>query len=153
MLVSILPVGAMASDSITAYVTVVQNGEFAIGKNSEPMAYVPVTLDSQSPTIDKAFTALHDTYYADGLAGYEKTNMEWGTSIIKFWGVSSTSVSYYNNNSYAMGLTDSLDDGAHLVFWFYQDTTGWSDAYTFFDKTTANVSGDDALELTLTKAD
>ncbi len=152
MLVSILPVGAMASDSITAYVTVVQNGEFTTGKNNEPMAYVPVTLDSQSPTIDKAFTALHDTYYADGLAGYEKTNMEWGTSVIKFWGVSSTSVSYYNNNSYAMGLTDNIEDGAHLVFWFYQDATSWSDAYTFFDKTTASVSGSDALELTLTKA-
>ena len=66
MLMSLLPIGVMATDSITIYAGVVRNGEFTTGKNNETMAYVPVTLESQSPTIDEAFTALHDTYYIDG---------------------------------------------------------------------------------------
>ncbi|MBE7022143.1 MAG: DUF4430 domain-containing protein [Ruminococcaceae bacterium] len=149
MLMSLLPMGVMADDSITVYASVVRNGEFTTGKNNETMAYVPVTLDSQSPTIDDAFTALHDTYYIDGANGYRTTQMDWGTSITRFWGVESDYVSYYNNNNYAMGLTDPVEDGAHLVFWFYQDTSGWSDAYTFFDKTTASVASGDVLNLTL----
>lgn len=61
MLMSFLPVGVMAADSITVYASVVRNGEFTTGKNNETMAYVPVTLDSQSLTIDAAFTSLHET--------------------------------------------------------------------------------------------
>ena len=152
MFMSFLPVGVMAADSITVYASVVRNGEFTTGKNNETMAYVPVTLDSQSPTIDGAFTTLHETYYIDGASGYRTTQMSSYTSITKFWGVESEYVSYYNNNNYAMGLTDTVEDGAHLVFWFYQDTTGWSDAYTFFDKTTATVACGDTLDLTLTQA-
>ncbi|MBE7029178.1 MAG: DUF4430 domain-containing protein [Ruminococcaceae bacterium] len=152
MLMSLLPIGVMAADSITVYVSVVRNGEFTVGKNNETMAHIPVIVNSQAPTIDDAFTALHETYYIDGTSGYEITQMDWGTSITKFWGVNSTSVSYYNNNLYAMGITDIVEDGAHLVFWFYQDTTNWSDTYTFFDKTTAMVASGDALNLTLTQA-
>ncbi len=151
MLMSLLPIGAMATDSITVYVSVVQGGEFTIGKNDETMAHVPVVVNSQAPMIDDAFAALHERYCIDGASGYETTQMDWGTSVTKFWGVNSSSVSYYNNNLYAMGLTDSVVDGAHLVFWFYQDTTGWSDTYTFFDKTTATVACGDALNLTLMK--
>ena len=151
MLMSLLPIGVMATESITVYASVVRNGEFTTGKNNETMAYVPVALDSESPTIDEAFTALHNTYYIDGASGYIKTDMGMYTSITKFCGVESEYVSYYNNNNYAMGLTDPVEDGAHLVFWFYQDTTGWSDAYTFFDKTTATVAGGDTLDLTLTQ--
>ncbi len=152
MLMSFLPMGIMAADSITVYISVVRNGEFTTGKNNETMAYVPVTLDSQSPTIDDAFATLHETYYMDGASGYRTTQMSSYTSITKFWGLESEYVSYYNNNNYAMGLTDIVEDGAHLVFWFYQDTTGWSDAYTFFDKTTATVACGDTLDLTLTQA-
>ena len=152
MLMSLLPIGCIATEGITVYVSVVRNGEFAAGKSSEIMAYVPVTVESQSSTIDDVFAALHETYYIDGGSGYRTTQMEWGASVTKFWGVESEFISYYNNNNYAMGLTDIVEDGAHLVFWFYQDTKGWSDAYTFFDKTTAAVAGGDSLNLTLTQA-
>ncbi len=149
---SLLPAGVTATESITVYVSVVQGGEFTKGKNNETMALVPVLVNSQTPTIDDAFSALHETCHEDGINGYETTRMEWGTSITKFWGVESEYSGYYNNNLYAMGLTDSVKDGDHLVFWFYQDTKGWSDAYTFFDKTTAGVSGGEVLDLTLTQS-
>lgn len=152
MLMSFLPVGVMADDSITIYASVVRNGEFTTGKNNETIAYIPVTLDSQSSTIDEAFTSLHERYYIYGANGYRTTDMGSYTSITKFWGVESEYVSYYNNNNYAMGLTDLVEDGAHLVFWFYQDTKGWSDVYTFFDKTTAAVNSGDTLDLTLTQS-
>ena len=152
MLMSLLPVGIMAAESITVYVSVVRNGEFTTGKNNETMAYVPVTVNSQTPTINDAFTTLHETYCEYGVNGYGTTQMDWGTSVTKFWGVNSTSVSYYNNNLYANGLSDTVEAGAHLVFWFYKDTTSWSDTYTFFDKTTATVACGDALKLTLNQA-
>ncbi|MBR5614503.1 MAG: S-layer homology domain-containing protein [Clostridia bacterium] len=152
MVMSILPVGVMAADSITFYASVVRNGEFATGKNNETIAYVPVALDSESSTIDEAFTSLHENYYIDGVSGYRTTDMGVYTSVTKFWGVESEYVSYYNNNNYAMGLTDIVEDGAHLVFWFYQDTAGWSDTYTFFDKTTAAIADGNTLDLTLTQA-
>ena len=152
LLMSILPIGVIASESITLYVSAVRNGEFTIGKNNETMAYVPVTLDSESPTIDDAFTALHETYYIDGASGYRTTQMSSYTSITRFWGIESEYAGYCNNNVYAMGPADSVEDGAHLVFWFYQDTTGWSDTYTFFDKTTASVDSGDTLDLNLTQA-
>ena len=142
----------MAADSITVYASVIRNGEFVTEKNNELMAYVPVTLDNQSPTIDDAFIALHENCYIDGASGYRTTQMPSSTSITKFWGVESEYVSYYNNNNYAMGLTDIVENGAHLVLWFYQDTTSWSDTYTFFDKTTAGVISGDTLNLTLTQA-
>ncbi|MBQ4527154.1 MAG: hypothetical protein II998_03690, partial [Clostridia bacterium] len=50
MLMSLLPIGVMATDSITVYASVVRNGEFTTGKNNETMAYVPVALDGESPT-------------------------------------------------------------------------------------------------------
>ena len=119
MLMSLLPVGIMAAESITVYAGVVRNGEFTTGKNNETMAYVPVTVNTQTPTINDAFTTLHETYCEYGVNGYGTTQMDWGTSVTKFWGVNSTSVSYYNNNLYANGLSDTVEDGDHLVFWFY----------------------------------
>jgi len=151
MLMSLLPIGVMATDSITVYVSVVQDGEFTTGKNKETMAYVPVTLDIESPTIDDAFTALHDTYYVDGANGYRTTDMGAYISITKFWGIESEYAGYCNNNHVAWSVNEKVEDKAHLVFWFYQDTKGWSDAYTFFDKTTATVASEDVLNLTLIK--
>ena len=130
MLMSLLPIEVMATESITVYASVVRNGEFTTGKNNDPIAHVPVTLDSASPTIDKAFISLHETYYKDGTSGYETTQMIYGNSVTKFWGVESEYVGYYHNNNYANGLTDVLENGAHLVFWFYQDTARWSDEIT-----------------------
>lgn len=145
---SLLPIGVMAADSITVYASVVRNGEFVTGKDGSIIAHIPVTVNSQEPTIDNAFTALHETYYTDGTSGYRTTQMDKYTAVTKFWGVESEYVGYYNNNNFATGLAESVDDGAHLVLWFYQDTS-WSDTYTYFDKTTATVACGNALDLTL----
>lgn len=152
MFISLLPVGVIASDSITVYASVVQSGKFTTGKNNETMAYVPVVVNSQDPTISDAFIALHETYYIDGASGYRTTQMPSYTSITKFWGVESEFFGYYNNNIMAWSPDEKVEDGAHLVFWFYQDTEGWSDTYTYFNKTTAAVTSDDTLDLTLMQA-
>ena len=152
MLMSILPIGVMAAEDSTVYVSVVRNGEFTSGKNNKTMAHMPVIVNSQTPTIDDAFAALHENYYKDGTNGYETTKMDGYTAVTKFWGVNCAAVGYYNNNCYAMGLTDSVENGAHLVFWFYQDVVSWSDAYTFFDKTAASVTCGETLNLSLTQA-
>ncbi len=148
MLMSFLPVGVMAADRITVYASVVRNGEFTTGKNNETMAYVPVTLDSQSPTIDGAFTALHETYYIDGASSYRTTQMFSYASVTKFWGIESEYIGYCLDNDFASGVGEILEDGAHLVLWFYQDAA-WSDTYTCFDKTTAAITGGEPLNLTL----
>ncbi|MBQ9851764.1 MAG: S-layer homology domain-containing protein [Ruminiclostridium sp.] len=150
MAVGLLPVGAMATgtESITVYASVAQNGEFVTGKDDATIAYVPVTVTGENPTIGDTFTALHEQYY-NGSDGYDTVDSTYGAQVNRFWGVTSSSVGYYYNNNYAMGLTDSVEDGAHLVFWFYQDGSSWSDQYTHFESTTATVDGGQALDLTL----
>lgn len=148
ILISLLPTAVMGADTITAYVSVIRNGEFTIGKNNATIAHIPVEISSQNPTIDEAFTALHETYYPDGVSGYRATQMPSYISITKFWGIESEFVGYCLNNNFAGGLNDPVNDGAHIVLWFYQ-ASNWSDAYTYFDKTTATVTSDDSLNLTL----
>jgi len=151
MVMSLLPPGALAAEGITVYVSVIQNGGFAIGKNGETIAHVPVTLNGQSPTIDDAFTALHENYHTDGARGYQTTQMPSYSLITSFWGVNSSAIGYRNNNGFSMSTTEDVEDGAHLVSWFYQDTATWSDTYTFFDNTAASVACGNSLNLTLTQ--
>ena len=148
ILISLLPTAVMGADTITAYVSVIRNGEFTTGKDNTTIAHIPVEISSQNPTIDEVFTALHETYYPDGVSGYRTTQMPSYISITKFWGIESEFVGYCLNNNFAGGLNDPVNDGSHIVLWFYQ-ASNWSDAYTYFDKTTATVASDDSLNLTL----
>ena len=151
MVFSLLPVSAVAAEAqeTTVYVSAAKGGEFLTGIDDTAIAYVPVQVSGDAPTIHDAFLALHQQYY-DGDAADAYTGS--GYTVSEFWGVSSTSVGYYLDDTYAMSLSDEVSDGSHIYFWFYQDAY-WSDAYTYFDKTELEVSGGETFALTLTSAD
>lgn len=151
MLLGLLPGTAWAAgDEITVYVSAAKDGAFLTGKNDQVIADVPVKVPKDAATIDAAFVALHQQYY-DGEAaeGYETAESSWGASVTKFWGVTSSYVGYYYNHGYANGLTDVVSDGGYLYFWFYQDTSDWSDQYVHFGAEKTTVSGGQAVELQL----
>lgn len=146
---SLLVPGAFAADSaaesgITVYLSLAKDGAFAGGKNSTGIACVPVEIKKASATIDDAFSALHEQYYAgESSEPYQITETGWITS---FWG-DSTSIGYYLNHASAWSADDAVHDGDLLDVFFYSDTdtTSWSDCYTYFTETEKTVKvGTDA---------
>lgn len=99
--------------------------------------------------IDETLLALHEQYYADGAVGYEAVEGQWGLSIAKLWGDKSGSYGYYYNDQMAMGLTDPVTDGGRVKAWIYQDQTGYSDLYTWFDMPALETKPDKTVSLTL----
>lgn len=123
-------------DSITVYVSVTKDGAFVQGKDSQGIALVPVEIDNANPTINDAFTKLHEKYYAGESTEPYKINE--GGWITTFWGETDP-IGYYLNNSYASGLSETVKDGDSLVVFFYMDTKTWSDCYTYFSETEKTV--------------
>lgn len=48
-----------------------------------------------------------------------------------------------------MGLTDPVTDGGRVKAWIYQDQTGYSDLYTWFDMPALETKPDKTVSLTL----
>ncbi len=63
----------------------------------------------------------------------------WGLSIEKLWSVENGgSYGYYLNDSLCMSLADPVKNGDYLAAYSFSDPTGWSDRYSYFDKTSAS---------------
>ena len=62
---------------------------------------------------------------------------QWGVSITNAFHKGGSSVSYYKNGGMASGLSEGIDEGNVIDAFYYQDTTGWSDAYTSFSNVTS----------------
>ena len=149
MLLSMLPVTALAEGTGTdVHVTLVdQTGEIVV-------AYEAVTAEDQNANgtmdIDDVLYAAHETFYEGGAAaGYSTSDGGYGLSISMLWGDTSGSYGYYVNNASAWSLLDEVSAGSHVVAFVYQDTAGWSDVYSYFDRDTAEVETGEALELNL----
>lgn len=94
--------------------------------------------------IDEVLRAAHAQLNRE--ADYATYESEYGLSMSKLCGDESGAFGYYVNNGFAMSLADAVADKDYVIAYVYQDQTGWSDIYTYFDKVSAK-SGD---ELTLT---
>ena len=156
MLFSIVPVAAWAddsSDTTTAYVTIVDQGEIV-------MAHQKVTVTTGSAIIDDFLKQAHEDSYEGGAsAGYASAEGSYGLSITKLWGkdktvlnVASASFGYYVNNASAWSLADSVKDGDHIVAFVYSDQTGWSDKYSYFNTDAITITTGSNLALQLNAA-
>lgn len=151
LVLGLLPAGVLAADnnSITVYVSVSEGGAFVTGKKDTGIAYVPVEVTSATPTINDAFVQLHKTYYnGDSDATYSVDKNGW---ITNFWN-NGNNVSYYHNNQYPQSVNESVEDGDTLNVFFYADTTGWSDCYTYFSKSEKTVAVKSDATFTLNTA-
>ena len=92
-----------------------------------------------------------DQYFEGGAeAGYASEDSDYGTSLTKLWGVENGGMyGYYVNSNMSMSLDDNVLDGDIIDAWVYQDTTGFSDKYTFFDNRSAEQDAGSELTLVL----
>ena len=101
-------------------------------------------------TISDALYCAHEKKYTGGAAaGYQTEPSQYGLSLIKLWGNVSGSYGYYLNNASPMSLLDTVKDGDNVTAFVYQDTTYYSDSYSYFDKLTATITEGESVTLNL----
>ena len=119
MLFSIMPTAVFAetgsaSATTTAYVTIVNQGNFVVMHKEVPIVDYN---DNGILDIDDALYATHDIYYPGGAeSGYSSyIHDEYGLSLGKLWGDSSGNFGYNVNNAIAWNLSDTVENGDHVV--------------------------------------
>lgn len=164
MVLSMLPISiftAFAEEStgstITAYVSVSQNGQFVTSKDGQSVAEIPVTLTGkESYTLDDALKAAHDACYPDGsAAGYESyTHETYGLSLKKLWGNSSGMFGYQVNRGTAAvsGLGYVISDGDYIDAYINQSAYPDNEAYARFSKSTYKAAVGSQIRLGLDQA-
>lgn len=146
LLLTIVP--AYADETSVATVTVTNGGIMA----HETVSLRDTDGDGKL-TISDALYLVHEAKYDGGAeAGFLAEDGAYGKQLSKLWGVTGTGFGYYVNNASAMSLGDEIGNGDKIVAYVYTDTTGWSDTYCYFDKTTVTVGKGGSVTLTLTAA-
>jgi len=101
-------------------------------------------------TISDALYCAHEKKYEGGAAaGFAAEPSQYGLSLVKLWGDTSGAFGYYLNNASPLSLLDAVENGDSVTAFIYQDTIGWSDAYSYFDKQTVTVKAGESIALTL----
>lgn len=150
LLLSTIPVSAVAED-VTVYVTVAdENGALAIAR--EAVAVTDTDGDGVL-TVADALSAAHEVFFDGGAAaGFACSMGEFGLKIDRLWGVENGgSYGYAVNHAGASNLGDPVKDGDTVAAYIYTDLTAWSDAYCYFDKDCAAVEAGESVTLTLSQ--
>ena len=101
-------------------------------------------------TINDALYCAHQQKYQGGAeAGFASSPSSYGITLEKLWGDTSGAFGYYLNNESPQSLLDTVVNGDTISAFIYQDTFGWSDCYSYFDKNAVTVTEGDALMLNL----
>lgn len=150
-------IGNIKISSIDVNVTLANKGKIQEGKDGTLIGDVVLKVIDRDQdgifTVDEALKALHDTYYDGGAdAGYESAVGVFGLSIRKLWGDTSGAFGYYLNDNQCWSLSDSVNAGDYLTAFIYTDQTGWSDAYSAFDKNLYTGAVGTEVILTLSQA-
>ena len=139
--------------------TVSNQGDLAKAKDNSAMVEKPVTVTDINKdgklTYDEALVAAHDAYFEGGAeAGYATRPNEppyEGAQVTKLWGVETTATMFYIGKD---GISTSVDidtvkSGDKLYASVLSDQASYSDYYTWFDKTTAEMEVSHPLKITL----
>ncbi len=147
----LLPAAAETEEN-TIYVNISNAGKLEAAM--EPIALADADGDG-ALTVNDALILIHDAKYEGGAAaGFATADSQYGPMITKLWGVENGgSYGYYVNNTMSMGLTDPVAAGDVVYAFVYADAAGFSDAYSYFDKSQAEIADGEELTLTLSKAD
>ncbi len=145
----LLTVGAFASDGTCVTVSISTEGQLSAVNQ---MVYV-IDADTDGVlSIADALACAHDLLYNGGAqAGFAAESTQYGLSLTKLWGVENGgSYGYYVNNIPATSLADPISDGDSIYAFSYEDLTGWSDAYAYFDVSFAETGVEGLVDLCLT---
>ena len=141
-----LTVTAEETESVTVTVNII---------NDKPvLAAAQITVtdtdDDGILSINDALYCAHQQKYQGGAeSGFASSPSSYGITLEKLWGDTSGAFGYYLNNESPQSLLDTVVDGDTVSAFIYQDTFGWSDCYSYFDKNTVTVTEGDALMLNL----
>ena len=172
MVVSLIPTTVWADDSVQVTFSAQKEGAFLFTRQSvtvtdglaEEYGYEVSTQDHnnvavEDPTVFDAMVAVHKAKYGDAFTKETAKNyldISKGT-LRKAFGESATASSFFVNGEMPsdenkMGYvadTSRLKAGDLVEFWFYQDTSYWSDYYTYFTETTKTVPAGEPFALKL----
>ena len=146
--VALLPMAISAEETETVTVTV----NIINDKPVLAAAQITVTdIDEDGIiSINDALYCAHQQKYQGGAeAGFASSPSSYGITLEKLWGDTSGAFGYYLNNESPQSLLDTVVDGDTITAFIYQDTFGWSDCYSDFDKNAVTVTEGDALMLNL----
>ena len=142
-----LLISPVPADGVNVSVTIVDAGTLAL---VQAPVYVTDADADGALTINDAIIAAHAEYYEGGAEGYVTYTGDYGIAIDKLWGVENGgSYMYYLNDLMPLSLTEAIKEGDRVTAYGFADLEGWSDVYTFFDKSTATIAAGETLELTL----
>ena len=147
LVLGLMTVPVFADEAPTVYVTIA-NGSVVM--NQQAVAVSDIDKDG-ALTINDALYLAHEASFEGGAAaGYGSAEGSYGLSLTKLWGVENGgSYGYYVNNTAAMGLADPVKGGDYIYAFVYTDTTGWSDAYSYFNANALTVNAGDEIPLVL----
>ena len=148
--VALLPMALNAEEAETETVTVTVN----IINDKPVLAAAEITVTDTDGdgiiSINDALYCAHQQKYEGGAAaGYASSPSSYGVTLEKLWGDTSGAFGYYRNNESPQSLLDTVLDGDTVTAFIYQDTFGWSDCYSYFDKNTVTVTEGDSVQLSL----
>lgn len=135
---------------VNVYVTIADKGSVVMAQKKLSVTDVN---NNGIFDVDDALYAAHEAGFAGGAAaGYSSYWSTWGLSIGMLWGDTSYAFGYWLNDASCRSLEDTVAEGDHLVAFVYTDGTGWSDAYSKFEKNGYVAEEDTALTVKLEKA-
>ena len=139
---AVLP--ASAAEGISVYVTIA-NGELEVC--AEKITVTDIDADGKI-TVKDALTAIHEK---ENKGGFDFATGDYGPYATMLWGVGTTAVGYLVNNKPSSSLADEIKDGDYVAAYVYTDKTGYTDAYSYFDKTVVSSATGEDVVLTLNK--
>ena len=162
MLVSTLVFPAYAdSTSVSVTFAAQKDGAFIFAPQSievkdgiaEEYGYT-VKENITSPTFLDALVAVHKAKYGDAFtkeSAKDYLDVNSGGWILKSFQSADSCGFTVNSSSAALSNEQIIKNGDTLEYYFYMDTTSWSDVYTFFDAYKKTVKTGESFDLTLSK--
>ncbi len=133
------------------------SGNFVTGADkdktllSNAQIYVSDVNGDDKLTIEDAFRLMHVDYCKKGVNGYNSA----GGYINRFWGEDTYNISYTLNDKavddddHLLSTDTVIKAGDRINVYLYQDTTGFTDLYTYFDSSSASVKANTAKTFNL----
>lgn len=142
----VMPVGAAEPEAV-AYLTISVAGKLQLTR-------YPVTLTDENENgkldIDDVLQVGH-AIYGDDTYSYASARGDYGLSITKLWGDTSGAFGYCVNTTVPMSLEEEVKAGDDVYAYVYQDKTGYTDAFSYFNERHISVTAGDTVTLTLSK--
>ena len=149
---SAVSVCASAEDAVNVTVTI-SDGSAAPVLIQQKVNVTDIDNDGKLTVNDALYIAHEENFSGGAAAGYASKTGQYGLSLTKLWGKENNEAfGFYVDNVASMGLADPVSEGNSIYAFVYTDTTGFSDAYSWFDKNNSESKQGDELELTLSRA-